>query len=127
MKTTSKDPIQKNLEGVLKRFLANKNTFSLTKEEEENLKNNLFELLSNLYDNHKVICIDINQLQVYETCYYTFTFESMVTRKYIVQKNNLADALVRFMHEFTDYDGVYHSISCLDNNNSIYQFNFKIS
>ena len=35
--TTSKSSIQ-NLDEVLKRFLANKNTFSLTEEENENLR-----------------------------------------------------------------------------------------
>ena len=76
--TTSKSSIQ-NLEEVLKRFLANKNTFSLTEEENENLKDILFELLSKIYDNYQLACIDINQIWVYETCYYTFTFESLVT------------------------------------------------
>ena len=76
--TTSKSSIQ-NLDEVLKRFLANKNTFSLTDEENENLKDILFELLSKIYDNYQLACIDINQIWVYETCYYTFTFESLVT------------------------------------------------
>ena len=48
--TISKPSIQ-NLEEVLKRFINNKNTFSLTEEEKENLKDNLFELLSKVYDN----------------------------------------------------------------------------
>ena len=68
--TTSKSSIQ-NLDEVLKRFLANKNTFSLTDEENENLKDILFELLSKIYDNYQLACIDINQIWVYETCYYT--------------------------------------------------------
>lgn len=126
MKTTSKTPVQ-DLKEVLERFIANKNTFSLCKGEEENLKDNLYELLSKLYDNHKVACIDINQIWVYETCYYTFTFESLVTVDTVAQKNDLADVLVRFMNEFTDYDGVFHSFSCLDHNNWIYQLNFRIS
>ena len=57
--TTSKSSIQ-NLDEVLKRFLANKNTFSLTEEENENLKDILFELLSKIYDNYNLACIDIN-------------------------------------------------------------------
>lgn len=127
MKTlVSKSSVQ-NLEEVLKRFIAYKNTFSLTDEEKENLKDNLFELLSKLYDNYKVACIDINQIWVYETCYYTFTFESLVTIDTVAQKNDLASVLVRFMHEFTDHDGVFHSFSCLDHNNWIYQLNFRIS
>ena len=66
--TTSKSSIQ-NLDEVLKRFLANKNTFSLCNGEKENLKANLYELLSKLYDNYQLACIDINQIWVYETCY----------------------------------------------------------
>ena len=61
--TTSKSSIQ-NLDEVLKRFLANKNTFSLTDEENENLKDILFELLSKIYDNYQLACIDINQIWV---------------------------------------------------------------
>ena len=54
--TTSKSSIQ-NLDEVLKRFLANKNTLSLTEEENENLKDILFELLSKIYDNYQLACL----------------------------------------------------------------------
>lgn len=123
--TTSKSSIQ-NLDEVLKRFLANKNTFSLTEEEKENLKDNLFELLSKLYDNYRLHCIDINQLWVYETCYYTFTFESIlsVDRQ---RENIIATGCVQFMQNFTDGDGQFISFTKLDRNSWIYQFNFKIS
>ena len=123
--TTSKSSIQ-NLDEVLKRFLANKNTFSLTEEEKENLKDNLFELLSKLYDNYRLHCIDINQLWVYETCYYTFTFESIlsVDRQ---RENIIANGCVQFMQNFTDGDGQFISFTKLDRNSWIYQFNFKIS
>lgn len=126
MKTTvSKFSIQ-NLEEVLQRFINNKNTFSLTEEEKENLKDNLFELLSKLYDNYRLHCIDINQLWVYETCYYTFTFESIlsVDRQ---RENIIATSCVQFMQNFTDGDGQFISFTKLDRNSWIYQFNFKIS
>lgn len=127
MKPTTSKPSIQTLDEVLKRFIANKNTFSLTEEENENLKDILFELLSKIYDNYQLACIDINQIWVYETCYYTFTFESLVTIDTVAQKNDLASVLVRFMNEFTDHDGVFHSFSCLDHNNWVYQLNFRIS
>ena len=123
--TTSKSSIQ-NLEEVLQRFINKKNTFSLTEEEKENLKDNLFELLSKLYDNYRLHCIDINQLWVYETCYYTFTFKSIlsVDRQ---RENIIAIGCVQFMQNFTDGDGQFISFTKLDRNSWIYQFNFKIS
>ena len=123
--TTSKSSIQ-NLEEVLQRFINNKNTFSLTEEEKENLKDNLFEVLSKLYDNYGLHCIGINQLWVYETCYYTFTFESIlsVDRQ---RENIIATGCVQFMQNFTDGDGQFISFTKLDRNSWIYQFNFKIS
>lgn len=123
--TTSKSSIQ-YLEEVLQRFINNKNTFSLTEEEKENLKDNLFELLSKLYDNYRLHCIDINQLWVYETCYYTFTFKSIlsVDRQ---RENIIATGCVQFMQNFTDGDGQFISFTNLDRNSWIYQFNFKIS
>lgn len=122
--TTSKSSIQ-NLDEVLKRFLANKNTFSLTDEENENLKDILFELLSKIYDNYQLACIDINQIWAYETCYYTFTFESLITvdRQ---RENIIADDCIRFMQNFTDGDGIFISFTKLDKNNWIYQLNFRI-
>lgn len=123
--TTSKSSIQ-NLDEVLKRFLANKNTFSLTDEENENLKDILFELLSKIYDNYQLACIDINQIWAYETCYYTFTFESIlsVDRQ---RENIIATGCVQFMQNFTDGDGQFISFTKLDKNNWIYQLNFRIS
>ena len=123
--TTSKSSIQ-NLDEVLKRFLANKNTFSLTEEENENLKDILFELLSKIYDNYQLACIDINQIWAYETCYYTFTFESLITvdRQ---RENIIADGCIKFMQSFTDGDAIFISFTKLDKNNWIYQLNFRIS
>ena len=116
--TTSKSSIQ-NLDEVLKRFLANKNTFSLTEEENENLKDILFELLSKIYDNYQLACIDINQIWAYETCYYTFTFESLITvdRQ---RENLIADGCIKFMQSFTDGDAIFISFTKLDKNNWIY-------
>ena len=126
MKTTASKSSIQNLEEVLQRFINNKNTFSLTEEENEMLKENLFELLSKLYDNYRLHCIDINQLWVYETCYYTFTFESIlsVDRQ---RENIIATGCVQFMQNFTDGDGQFISFTKLDRNSWIYQFNFKIS
>ena len=126
MKTTTSKSSNQNLEEVLQRFINNKNTFSLTEEEKENLKDNLFELLSKLYDNYRLHCIDITQLWVYETCYYTFTFESIlsVDRQ---RENIIATGCVQFMQNFTDGDGQFISFTKLDRNSWIYQFNFKIS
>ena len=126
METTTSKPSIQNLEEVLKRFINNKNTFSLTEEEKENLKDNLFELLSKLYDNYQLACIDINQIWVYETCYYTFTFESLVTVDRL-RENIIATGCVRFMQNFTDGDAIFISFTKLDRNNWIYQLNFRIS
>ena len=126
MKTTASKSSIQNLEEVLQRFINNKNTFSLTEEENEMLKENLFELLSKVYDNYQLACIDINQLWVYETCYYTFTFESIlsVDRQ---RENIIATGCVQFMQNFTDGDGQFISFTKLDRNFWIYQFNFRIS
>ena len=113
METTTSKPSIQNLEEVLKRFINNKNTFSLTEEEKE-------------YDNYQLACIDINQIWVYETCYYTFTFESLVTVDRL-RENIIATGCVRFMQNFTDGDGQFISFTKLDRNNWIYQLNFRIS
>lgn len=128
MKTTASKSSIQNLEEVLQRFINNKNTFSLTEEENEMLKENLFELLSKVYDNYLLACIDINQIWVYETCYYTFTFESLVTVDRL-RENIIATGCVRFMQNFTDGDGQFISFTKLDRNNGIwiYQLNFRIS
>lgn len=126
MKTTASKSSIQNLEEVLQRFINNKNTFSLTEEENEMLKENLFELLSKVYDNYQLACIDINQIWVYETCYYTFTFESLVTVDRL-RENIIATGCVRFMQNFTDNDGQFISFTKLDRNNWIYQLNFRIS
>lgn len=126
MKTTASKSSIQNLEEVLQRFINNKNTFSLTEEENEMLKENLFELLSKVYDNYQLACIDINQIWVYETCYYTFTFESLVTVDRL-RENIIATGCIRFMQNFTDGDGIFISFTKLDKNHWVYQLNFKIS
>ena len=126
MKTTASKSSIQNLEEVLQRFINNKNTFSLTEEENEMLKENLFELLSKVYDNYQLACIDINQIWVYETCYYTFTFESLVTVDRL-RENIIATGCVRFMQNFTDGDGIFISFTKLDKNYWVYQLNFRIS
>lgn len=126
MKTTASKSSIQNLEEVLQRFINNKNTFSLTEEENEMLKENLFELLSKVYDNYQLACIDINQIWVYETCYYTFTFESLVTVDR-PRENIIADGCIRFMQNFTDGDGIFISFTKLDKNHLVYQLNFRIS
>lgn len=126
MKTTASKSSIQNLEEVLQRFINNKNTSSLTEEENEMLKENLFELLSKVYDNYLLACIDINQIWVYETCYYTFTFESLITVDRL-RENIIATGCVRFIQNFTDGDGQFISFTKLDKNNWIYQLNFRIS
>ena len=126
MKTTASKSSIQNLEEVLQRFINNKNTFSLTEEENEMLKENLFELLSKVYDNYQLACIDINQICVYETCYYTFTFESLVTVDRL-RENIIATGCVRFMQNFTEGDGQFILFTKLDRNNGIYQLNIRIS
>ena len=126
MKTTASKSSIQNLEEVLQRFINNKNTFSLTEEENEMQKENLFELLSKLYDNYQLACIDINQIWVYETCYYTFTFESLITVDR-PRENIIANGCILFMQNFTDGDGQFISFTKLDRNNWIYQLNFRIS
>ena len=126
MKTTASKSSIQNLEEVLQRFINNKNTFSLTEEENEMLKENLFELLSKVYDNYLLACIDINQIWVYETCYYTFTFESLVTVDR-PRENTIADGCIQFMQNFTDGDGIFISFTKLDKNHGVYQLNFRIS
>lgn len=125
--TTSKSSTTQTLNEVLEQFIIKKNTFSLTEDEVINLKDNLYELLAKMVDNYQMICLDINQIWVYETCYYTFTFESMVDTSSVARKNTMASACVHFMSNFTDGDGQFINFQKLDNNGYIYQFNFRIS
>ena len=41
--------------------------------------NFLMGLLIKLEDDYKLNCLDINQVQIYDTTYYSFIFESIIT------------------------------------------------
>lgn len=112
---------------VVRNFLEKKSTFELDSDEQGNLLNLLMGLLIKLEDDYKLNCLDINQIQIYETTYYTFTFESMITADTNPYKGQLADAAIQFMNDFTDNDGRFISFNQLDRNNWIFQLNFSIS
>lgn len=112
---------------VVRNFLEKKSTFELDSDEQGNLLNFLMGLLIKLEDDYKLNCLDINQVQIYDTTYYSFIFESMVTANTNSYKGQLASAAVQFMNEFTDNDGRFISFNQLDRNNWIFQLNFSIS
>lgn len=112
---------------VVRNFLEKKSTFELDSDEQGNLLNFLMGLLIKLEDDYKLNCLDINQVQIYETTYYTFTFESMITANTNPYKGQLADAAIQFMNDFTDNDGRFISFNQLDRNNWIFQLNFSIA
>lgn len=112
---------------VVRNFLEKKSTFELDSDEQGNLLNLLMGLLFKLEDDYKLNCLDINQVQIYNTTYYSFIFESIVTANTNYYKVQLADAAIRFMNDFTDNDGVFISFNQLDRNNWIFQLNFSIS
>lgn len=112
---------------VVRNFLEKKSTFELDSDEQGNLLNLLMGLLIKLEDDYKLNCLDINQVQIYDTTYYSFIFESMVTANTNLYKGQLASAAVQFMNEFTDNDGRFISFNQLDRNNWIFQLNFSIS
>lgn len=111
---------------VVRNFLDKKSTFELDSDEKGHLLNLLMGLLIQLEEDYKLNCLDINQIQIYETTYYTFTFESLVTVDR-PRENIIADGCVRFMQNFTDGDGIFISFTKLDRNNWVYQLNFRIS
>lgn len=112
---------------VVRNFLEKKSTFELDSDEQGNLLNFLMGLLIKLEDDYKLNCLDINQVQIYDTTYYSFIFESMVTANTNLHKGQLASAAVQFMNEFTDNDGRFISFNQLDRNNWIFQLNFSIA
>ena len=112
---------------VVRNFLEKKSTFELDSDEKGSLLNFLMGLLIKLEDDYKLNCLDINQVQIYDTTYYSFIFESMVTANTNSYKGQLASAAVQFMNEFTDNDGRFISFNQLDRNNWIFQLNFSIS
>lgn len=112
---------------VVRNFLEKKSTFELDSDEQGSLLNFLMGLLIKLEDDYKLNCLDINQVQIYDTTYYSFIFESMVTANTNSYKGQLASAAVQFMNEFTDNDGRFISFNQLDRNNWIFQLNFSIA
>ena len=112
---------------VVRNFLEKKSTFELDSDEQGNLLNFLMGLLIKLEDDYKLNCLDINQVQIYDTTYYSFIFESMITANTNPYKGQLADAAIQFMNDFTDNDGRFISFNQLDRNNWIFQLNFSIS
>lgn len=111
---------------VVRNFLEKKSTFELDSDEKGHLLNLLMGLLIQLEEDYKLNCLDINQIQIYETTYYTFTFESLVTVDR-PRENIIADGCIRFMQNFTDGDGIFISFTKLDKNHWVYQLNFRIS
>ena len=112
---------------VVRNFLEKKSTFELDSDEQGNLFNLLMGLLIKLEDDYKLNCLDINQVQIYDTTYYSFIFESIITADTNPYKGQLADAAIQFMNDFTDNDGRFISFNQLDKNSWIFQFNFSIS
>ena len=100
---------------------------NLDSDEKGHLLNLLMGLLIQLEEDYKLNCLDINQVQIYDTTYYSFIFESMITADTNPYKGQLADAAVQFMNDFTDNDGMFISFNQLDRNNWIFQLNFSIS
>ena len=112
---------------VVRNFLEKKSTFELDSDEQGNLCNLLMELLIRLEEDYKLNCLDINQVQIEDTAYYTFIFESAITADTNLYKRQLADTAIEFMNAFTDNDGTFISFNQLDKNNWIFQLNFSIS
>lgn len=112
---------------VVRNFLEKKSTFELDSDEQGNLCNLLMELLIRLEDDYKLNCLDINQVQIEDTAYYTFIFESAITADTNPYKGQLTQVAIEFMKAFTDNDGTFISFNQLDKNNWIFQLNFSIS
>lgn len=112
---------------VVRNFLEKKSTFELDSDEQGSLLNFLMGLLIKLEDDYKLNCLDINQVQIYDTTYYSFIFESVITADTNPYTGQLASAAAQFMNEFTDNDGRFISFNQLDRNNWIFQLNFSIA
>lgn len=112
---------------VVTKFIKNKSDFDLDRDEKKNLYNLLMTELYQLSELHNLQVIDSNCFSQYETTYYTFILESMVTLDTTEKKNQAADAALKFMQKFTDNDGIFISFTKMDSNNWIYQLNFRIS
>ena len=112
---------------VVRNFLEKKSTFELDSDEQGNLCNLLMELLIRLEDDYKLNCLDINQVQIEDTAYYTFIFESAITADTNPYKGQLTQVAIEFMYAFTDNDSTFISFTRLNKNNRIFQLNFSIS
>lgn len=112
---------------VVRNFLEKKSTFELDSDEQSNLCNLLMELLIGLEDDYKLNCLDINQVQIEDTAYYTFIFESAITADTNPYKRQLTQVAIEFIDAFTDNDGTFISFNQLDKNSWIFQLNFSIS
>lgn len=112
---------------IVRNFLDKKSTFELDSDEQGNLCNLLMELLIGLEDDYKLNCLDINQVQIEDTAYYTFIFESVITADTNPYKRQLTQVAIEFMNAFTDNDGTFISFNQLDKNNGIFQLNFSIA
>lgn len=112
---------------VVRNFLDKKSTFELDSDEQGNLCNLLMGLLIRLEEDYKLNCLDINQVQIEDTAYYTFIFESIITADTNPYKRQLTQVAIEFMKAFTDNDGTFISFNQLDKNNWIFQLNFSIS
>lgn len=117
----------KELTKVVRNFLEKKSTFELDSDERGHLLNLLMGLLIKLEDDYKLNCLDINQVQIEDTAYYTFIFESAITVDTDLHRGRLAFAAVQFMDEFTDNDGRFISFNQLGRNKWIFQLNFSIA
>lgn len=104
---------------VVTKFIKNKSDFDLDRDEKKNLYNLLMTELYQLSELHNLQVIDINCFSQYETTYYTFILESMVTLDTTEKKNQAADAALKFMQKFTDNDGIFISFTKMDSNNSL--------
>nr|UWD66473.1 MAG: hypothetical protein [Bacteriophage sp.] len=121
------------LNKVVRNFLEKKSTFELDSYEQGSLLNFLMGLLIKLEDDYKLNCLDINQVQIYDTTYYSFIFESIITVDTDPYKGQLASAAVQFMNEFTGNDGrfISFSINSIEttgfSNLIFFQLNFSIA
>ena len=116
MKTSSVTYNQADeLTKVVRNFLEKKSTFELDSDEQGSLLNFLMGLLIKLEDDYKLNCLDINQVQIYDTTYYSFIFESIITADTNPYKGQLASAAVQFMNELPiTMGGSYHSINSIE-------------
>lgn len=112
---------------IVRNFFEKKSTFELDSDEQDDLLNFLMGLLIKLEDDYKLNCLDINQVQIHDTTYYSFIFEYVITADTNFHKEQLASAAIQFMDEFTDNDGMFISFNQLDRDNWIFQLNFSIA